>query len=189
MDDAGIAGIAAEILLATRFAIGFIFLRAGTVKLADLREFRLAVANYEILPAVLVPAVAMSVPAGEVVCGVLLLLGFLSGVASAILGVLLMCFSAAIGLNLARGRVIDCGCGGSAAPQLIGWRHVAVNMVLAALAVGIAIAPPAGLELLPGPRLISVEIPAGAGLPVLLATVLCLLTVRMLAAALVVRSG
>ena len=74
-------------------------------------------------------------------------------------------------------------------PQLIGWRHVAVNLVLAALAICVAIAPPIGLELLPGPRgVFSVELPAGSGIPLLLATVLCLLTARMLAAALAIRS-
>jgi hypothetical protein len=34
----------------------------------------------------------------------------------------------------------------------------------------------------------SVELPAGSGIPLLLATVLCLLTARMLAAALAIRS-
>jgi hypothetical protein len=176
-------------LLITRFAIAGIFIRAGTVKLANLRDFQAAVANYEILPLGLVPAVAVSVPAGEVAAGVLLLLGVAPGIASAVLAALLVCFSAAIGLNLTRGRIFDCGCGGRAVPQLIGWRHVAVNLALAALATCVAIAPPIGLELLPGPRgVFSVELPAGSGIPLLLATVLCLLTARMLAAALAVRS-
>ena len=189
MDETGIAGVVATTLLITRFAMAAIFIRAGAVKLANLREFRLAVANYELLPLSLVPAVAVSVAAGEVAGGVLLLLGVASGMASAVLAALLVCFSAAIGLNLARGRIFDCGCGGRTVPQLISWRHVAVNLVLAALAICVAIAPPIGLELLPGPRgVFSVELPAGSGIPLLLATVLCLLTARMLAAALAIRS-
>jgi uncharacterized membrane protein YphA (DoxX/SURF4 family) len=189
VDETGIAGIVATTLLITRFAMAVIFIRAGTVKLANLREFRLAVANYQILPLSLVPAVAVSVPAGEVAGGVLLLLGVASGIASAVLAALLLCFSAAIGLNLTRGRIFDCGCGGRDMPQLISWRHVAVNLLLAALAACVAIAPPVGLELLPGPRgVFSVELPAGSGVPLLLATVLGLLTARMLAAALAIRS-
>jgi hypothetical protein len=100
-----------------------------------------------------------------------------------------VCFSAAIGVNLTRDRIFDCGCGGRTVPQLISWRHVAGNVVLVALAAGVAIAPPAGLELLPGSRgVFSAELPAGSGIPLLLATVLCLLTARMLAAALAIRS-
>jgi uncharacterized membrane protein YphA (DoxX/SURF4 family) len=187
--ETGIGLIAAALLLVTRFAMAAIFIRAGTVKLASLREFRLAVANYEILPLSLVPAVAVSVAAGEVAGGVLLLLGVAPGPASAVLAGLLVCFSAAIGVNLTRGRIFDCGCGGRTVPQLISWRHVAVNVVLAVLAAGVAIAPPVGLELLPGPRgVFSVALPAGSGIPLLLATVLCLLTARMLAAALAIRS-
>lgn len=177
------------LLLITRFALAAIFIRAGTTKLANLREFRLAVANYEVLPPSLVPTVALSLPAGETAGGVLLLLGIAPGMVSAVLAALLVCFSAAIGLNLTRGRSFDCGCGGRTVPRLISWRHVAVNSVLAALAVGVAVAPPVGLELLPGPRgVFSVETPAGSGIPLLLATALCLLTTRMLAAALAVRS-
>jgi uncharacterized membrane protein YphA (DoxX/SURF4 family) len=189
VDETGIAAIVATTLLIMRFAIAAIFIRAGTVKLADLREFQLAVANYRILPLRLVPAVAVSVAAGEVVGGVLLLLGVAPGIASAVLAALLVCFSAAIGLNLSRGRIFDCGCGGRTVPRLISWRHVAVNGVLAALATCVAIAPPIGLELAPGPRgVFSVELPAGSGIPLLLATVLCLLTGRMLAAAHALRS-
>lgn len=189
MDETGIGLIVATLLLVTRFAMAAIFIRAGTVKLANLREFRLAVANYELLPLSLVPAVAVSVAAGEVAGGVLLLLGVAPGIASAVLAGLLVCFSAAIGVNLTRGRIFDCGCGGRTVPQLISWRHVAVNTVLAALAAGVAIAPPVGVELLPGPRgVFSVAVPAGSGIPLLLATVLCLLTARMLAAALAIRS-
>jgi uncharacterized membrane protein YphA (DoxX/SURF4 family) len=181
--------IVAALLLITRFTVTTIFIRAGIVKLAGLQEFRLAIANYRVVPPNLIPAVAVGVAAGETAGGVLLLLGIAPVIASAVLAGLLMCFSAAIGLNLARGRVFDCGCGGSTVPQQISWRHVAVNVVLAALAAGVAIAPPADLELLPGPRgVFSAELPAGSGIPLLLATALCLLTARMLAAALATRS-
>jgi hypothetical protein len=186
----GIAGVVAAALLIVRFAMAAIFIRAGLVKLANLREFQLAVANYRILPPRLVPAVALGVPAGEVAGGALLLLGVAPGIASAVLAALLVCFSAAIGLNLIRGRIFDCGCGGRTVPQVISWRHVAVNVVLAALAICVAIAPPIGLELAPGPRgVFSAQLPAGSCIPLLLATVLCLLTGRMLAAALATRSS
>lgn len=185
MAETGFAGIAAAILEIMRVFIAVVFLRAGMVKLTGRKDFRLAVANYEILPVGLVPAAAVIIPATEVTAGLLLLLGVLPGVVAAILAALLVCFSAAIAVSLARGRTFDCGCGSSGvAPQTISWRHVAVDTVLAAAAAAISIAPPAGLELLPGPRgAFFIGIPGRSGLPVLLAAALMLLTARVLAAA------
>jgi uncharacterized membrane protein YphA (DoxX/SURF4 family) len=185
MDDAGMAGIAAAIILVMRFFIAAVFLRAGLVKLAGYKEFRRAVANYEILPNGLVGAAAVIVPVVEVIAGLLLLLGVLPGVVAAVLAALLVCFSAAIAVNLARGRVFDCGCDTTnPAPQTISWRHVAVNVLLAAWASAISIAPPGGLTLLHGPGgVFSIAIPAGSALPVVLAAALGLLSARMLAAA------
>jgi uncharacterized membrane protein YphA (DoxX/SURF4 family) len=185
MAETGFAGIAAVILEIMRVFIAVVFLRAGMVKLTGRKDFRLAVTNYEILPAGLAAAAAVIVPVTEATAGLLLLLGVLPGVVAAILAALLVCFSAAITVNLARGRIFDCGCGSSrVAPQTISWRHVAVNAILAASAAAISVAPPGGLELLPGPRgVFSVDIPGGSGLPVLLAAALVLVTARMLAAA------
>jgi uncharacterized membrane protein YphA (DoxX/SURF4 family) len=186
MADTSFAAIAAVILEIMRVFLAVVFLRAGMAKLTSRKDFRLAVANYEILPAGLAAAAAVIIPAAEVTAGLLLLLGVLPGVVAAVLAALLVCFSASIAVNLARGRIFDCGCGSSSiiTPQTISWRHVMVNTVLAASAAAISIAPPAGLELLPGPRgAFSIGIPGGSGTPVLLAAALVLLTARMLAAA------
>lgn len=188
MDDAGLAGVAAAALLVIRFYIAIVFIRAGFIKLADLAEFRLAVANYRILPAGLANTAAVAVPLLEVTAGLLLLLGVLPGIVAAILAALLLCFSAAIAVNLARGRVFDCGCGGGIAPRLINWRHVMINLMLAALAVLTAIAAPAGFDLLHGPRgVFSIGVPAGSGIPIVLAAALGFMTVRMLGAAVAMR--
>jgi uncharacterized membrane protein YphA (DoxX/SURF4 family) len=188
MDEAGLAGIIAAIVLIIRLLVAGIFIRAGAVKLGDREEFRLAVANYKILPASLVSAAAVGVPSVEVTAGVLLLLGVLPGVVAAVLAALLVCFSAAIAVNLARGRVFDCGCDGGTAPQLISWGHVLVNVLLVALTISVSIAPPAGLELLHGPSgVFSIGIPADAGVPVVLAAALCFMSARMLSAAIATR--
>jgi uncharacterized membrane protein YphA (DoxX/SURF4 family) len=182
MAETGVAGLAAAILMIMRMFIAVVFLRSGMVKLTSRRDFRLAVANYQILPGGLTPAVAVVIPAAEVTAGLLLLLGVLPVVVAAVLAALLVSFSAAIAVNLARGRTFDCGCGSSRiAPQTISWRHIAVNTVLAASAVAISVAPPGGLELLHGPRgVFSIDIPAGSALPVLLAAALVLLVARIL---------
>jgi len=188
MDHAGFAGIAAAILLVSRFIIAGIFIRAGMIKFANLEEFRLAVANYKIVPAGLVGRTAVSVAAVEVTAGLLLLLGILPGLVAAVLAALLLCFSAAITVNLARGRTFDCGCDSSVAPQSIGWAHVASNIFLAAVAAGNSIASPSGLALLHGPNgAFSIGIPGGSSGPILLTAALGLVTTRMVSAALPAR--
>jgi uncharacterized membrane protein YphA (DoxX/SURF4 family) len=190
MADAGFAESAAAILLVVRLSIACTFIRAGAVKLADMKEFRLAVTNYDILPAGLVAAAAVTIPAVEVTAGFLLLLGVLTVVVAAALAALLLCFSAAIAVNLARGRVFDCGCGGSAAPRTISWRHVAFNTILACAATAVAVAPPTGLELLRGPSgLVSIAVPAGSGVPLVLAAALGYLVTRVLGAVIAARTS
>jgi uncharacterized membrane protein YphA (DoxX/SURF4 family) len=185
---AGLGGTVAVALLALRFMLAGLFIRAGIVKLADITDFRLAVGNYQIVPVNLVKAAAVGVPLVEVAAGGLLMLGIFSGVVCFLLAALLAGFTAVIAVNLARGRVFDCGCGGTA-PRKISWRHVISNMLLAAFAVAIALAPPSALTIFPGPGgMFSVNIPPGAGVPAVLATALGLVMAIVLSAAMAARS-
>lgn len=168
------------VLLAARCLIAGVFLRAGFAKVTDLGDFRSAVANYRLLPPALVPAVALSLPFAELTAAVLLVLGILPGIVAAVLAALLLCFAAAIAINLARGRTFDCGCAGSA-PRTINWSHVASNVCLAAVAVALALAPPATLALWPGTSgAFSVATPRGDATPIVLAVVAALVTVAVL---------
>jgi uncharacterized membrane protein YphA (DoxX/SURF4 family) len=176
----------ALVLLATRCLLICVFLRAGFAKVTDLTDFKSAVTNYRLLPAALVPAVALTLPFAELAAAVLLALGILPGIIAGLLAILLLTFAAAIAINLARGRSFDCGCAGSA-PQTINWAHVASNVCLAALAVAVAVAPPTTLAVWPGPSgLVSVAIPRGDALPIVLAVVLGLIIVTVIRRAAVV---
>jgi uncharacterized membrane protein YphA (DoxX/SURF4 family) len=168
-------------MLAVRWFLAGVFLRSGLDKTTGLVQFRAAVANYQLLPAVLVTPVAYGLPFAEIAAGVLLALGILCLVVAAALALLLIAFATAIAVNLARGRVFDCGCAGSVAtPQLITWRHVATDMALAGAAAAVAIAPPPA-DLWRGPSgLASIAMPAGGAFPVLLSVLVCLVTVTLL---------
>ena len=131
-------------LLCTRFSIAGIFLHAAISKIRNMRDFRLAVGNYQILPRALVPPVALCLPFAEGAGAALLAVGILVTPVAALLALLLVGFALAMGVNLARGRVFDCGCAGTA-PQRITWAHVSSNMTLAALAAVIAVAPTTAL--------------------------------------------
>lgn len=167
--------MAGLVLLAARWVIAAVFLRSGLGKTAGLAQFRVAVANYRLLHASLVAPVAYGLPFTEIIAAVLLALGVLPVVVAAALALMLAAFATAIAVNLARGRVFDCGCAGSAATaQVIGWRHVTTDIVLAGVAAAVALAPPPA-NLLMGPGgIVRVSMPGGGVFPVLLAVVLCL---------------
>lgn len=133
--------------LAVRFVLAFVFVMAALPKILNLREFQRAVANYNLLPASLASAVALVLPPIELACGLFLLIGVgvtPVGIASA---ALLVAFAAAVGINLVRGRRIDCGCAGSVAPRTISWQLVAGDAALAAMATFAALVNPHTLAL------------------------------------------
>jgi uncharacterized membrane protein YphA (DoxX/SURF4 family) len=156
-------------MLALRWILAGIFLRSGLSKTGGLAEFRTAVGNYRLLPAALVAPVAITLPFAEIGGAVLLIVGVLPVIVAALLAALLVVFAVAIAVNLSRGRVFDCGCGGTVAPQLISWRHVVTDLVLAAVAAAVAIVLPAALNLWRGPAgLTSVSVPGGSAFPLVL---------------------
>lgn len=165
--------MAGLVMLALRWILAGVFLRSGLSKAGDLSEFRSAVGNYRLLPAVLVAPVAVTLPFAEIGGAVLLIAGVLPVIVAALLAALLVIFAVAIAANLARGRVFDCGCGGNVAPQLISWRHVVTDLMLAVAAAAVAIVPPAAPNLWRGPAgLASVSVPGGSAFPLVLAVLL-----------------
>lgn len=187
----------AIVLLVARVILVCVFLRAGLAKISNLAEFRLAVANYHLLPPRLVPSVAFCLPFAETAAAVLLALGIVPGLVAALIAVLLTTFAVAIAINLARGRVFDCGCGGAALramPQKISWSHVVTNIILALAATAIALAPPSSPAIFPGlPGAFSVPGTGTNTVPVVAAMVMCFgmvavirgaVTVHLLSAAL-----
>lgn len=175
-------------LLGVRWLVAGIFLRSGLIKVSRIAEFRSAVANYRLLPAAAVLVVSWALPFAEIVLAVMLAAGLLPVVASAALAAMLVIFAVAIAVNLARGRSFDCGCGGSVAPNLISWRHVLLDLVLAGAAATVAIAPPPTAGLWRGPAgLVQVSAAGGGTAPVLLAVVTFLVTLAVLKRAVTVR--
>jgi uncharacterized membrane protein YphA (DoxX/SURF4 family) len=124
--------------LACRFVLGFVFLFASLPKLAAPRDFGRAVANYQLVPHALVRHVARWLPALEFVAAACLLAGVAIPVVAALASALLLVFAAAVTINLLRGRVIECGCGGLAAPKRIGPGLVARDLVLAGAGAALA---------------------------------------------------
>jgi hypothetical protein len=93
--------------------LGAILLLGAIEKLREPELFRDAVDNYRLLPAAAVPLLARSLPLFEGLAGALLLPAATRSLGALLTLALLLLVTAAIVINLLRGRDrIDCGCGG-----------------------------------------------------------------------------
>jgi hypothetical protein len=124
----------AALSVAGRVCAALVFLLAAAQKAAHWRILPGVIANYRLLPRVLVGPAAALLPPLEMIVGVLLLSAMaISWILLASI-VLLGLFAVAMAINLHRGRTdIDCGCGQSFLKQTLNWSLVMRNAVLAAL--------------------------------------------------------
>lgn len=83
---------------------------AAIPKIVDPPAFAHMIYNYRLLPGPAINALALVMPWLEMVVGVALILGVWKREAAIVAGILLLVFLVAIGVNLARGHAVDCGC-------------------------------------------------------------------------------
>ena len=93
-----------------RVVLGCVFIYASLDKIRHPGIFAEAVYNYQLAPEVAVNLVAIWLPWLELWCGALLVLGLWVRGSVLILSGLMLVFMAALGINLARGLDIHCGC-------------------------------------------------------------------------------
>ena len=113
-------------------SFGLMFLLASVHKFRSLDEFRAVLADYRVMPAMIVPVVAVALPLFETAIGLAWLFSnielWLPTTA------LLVLYTASISTNLMRGRVhISCGCGFGASTktdEALSWGLVIRNVIL-----------------------------------------------------------
>ena len=121
---------------AFRALLGCMFLYTGVIHALDPMGFAEAVANYRILPEVLVNPFAVVLPFVEVITGIALILGILIPGSSLIIAGLLFVFALALGVALFKGLDISCGCfTTSKETQSISWIYLVWDLGLLAMAV------------------------------------------------------
>lgn len=113
-------------LTLSRVVIGGLFVWAALTKIEDLNAFAEEVANYQLLPARVVPVVAATLPGIELLAGALLIVGLWSRASAAIIGGMLLVFIGGLSQALIRGIDLTCGCFGGADAATWGtvWRDV-----------------------------------------------------------------
>ncbi|MBP8310973.1 MAG: hypothetical protein KAY46_27095 [Burkholderiaceae bacterium] len=116
--------------------VALVFASAAWHKLRDRDLFAMQLHAYRILPGralVLGHALAPL----EAAAAILLLLDGAHAWGGVLAAALLLLYAGAMALNLLRGRVLDCGCGG--APQPLSWGLVVRNLAMAAMALAAAL--------------------------------------------------
>ena len=120
-------------LLIARLVLAGVFTLAGLAKLSDLKGSRKAITDFG-LPAVLASPLALVLPLAELgVAATLIPASTAWWGALGALGLLLL-FVVGISINLARGRKPDCHCFGQLHSAPAGWKTLARNGALAAVA-------------------------------------------------------
>src|SRR5918999_3175906 len=120
-------------LLIARLVLAAVFTLAGVAKLADLKGSRKAIIEFG-LPAVVASPLALLLPLAELGVGAALIAA--SSAWWGALGALglLVLFVVGISINLARGKKPNCHCFGQLHSAPAGWKTLARNGALAALA-------------------------------------------------------
>ncbi len=147
-------------------ALSVVFVAAAAGKLQDPAAFRESLGGYGFVPkwsvapiASLIPALELALAAGLLVPRLRPAGGFTS------LG-LLAAFTVVVGIALARGAEVDCGCfGGGGGPERASRLSIARNLVLMALALVAVLSRPAGH----GDSLPAVLSGAGVGMVIVIA--------------------
>jgi len=102
------------LLLSLRIALGAVFLYAAYAKLiAPWYLFAGNIDSYQMVPSWASEWIARTLPAFELVLGLVLVIGWKLRYAAAVSGILLLGFWLSMATAYARGLAIDCGCFGS----------------------------------------------------------------------------
>lgn len=126
-------------VIGCRVVLGALFLWAAATKLPDMSAFAQDLANYRILPGVLVPWAATAVVGVELVAGLALVTGFGSRAGAVVVAGLLLAFIVFLAQALLRGIDLRCGCFGG--DEAASWWTVARDVAMLAAALLVAWAP------------------------------------------------
>ena len=134
--------MSARIMLLCRLILGALFVWSAVGKLPDMAAFAQDVANYRVVPPVLVPFLASAVVGIELLAGIALVSGWMARPAAIVSAALLAVFIVFLAQALLRGIDLRCGCFGGDEPA--SWWTVARDLAMLAAALAVARGPQPG---------------------------------------------
>ncbi|MCF7808453.1 MAG: DoxX family membrane protein [Candidatus Marinimicrobia bacterium] len=93
-----------------RVGLGALFVYASLDKIWNPGQFANSIANYKLLPLPLLHLAAIILPWLEILCGMLLIFNYKARTANILIGSMLIVFTLAILISMARGLDFNCGC-------------------------------------------------------------------------------
>lgn len=123
------------LLLLVRLALGGVFLYAGAIKIGNPAAFAGDIAAYRLLPHFANYLAAAILPWLEALCGLLLIAGYRTKAAAALLALFTLVFMAALASTIARGLDIDCGCFRHGGEKTSAWSALGRDALLLAAAL------------------------------------------------------
>jgi uncharacterized membrane protein YphA (DoxX/SURF4 family) len=115
--------------LVFRVFVGGFFIYASVSKIPYPAQFAEATANYRLLPYWILNLGAIILPWLELVCGLFLIIGFMSRASAVLIGIMLVMFNIMVLINMYWGAPISCGCYDTVG-EPIGWRKISENGVM-----------------------------------------------------------
>jgi putative oxidoreductase len=111
---------------AFRIAVGGFFIYASMSKIPYPAQFADATASYRIVPYWLINLGAVFLPWAEFICGLFLIIGFVSRASAVLLILMFIMFNTMVLINMYWGAPITCGCYDTVG-EPIGWRKIIEN--------------------------------------------------------------
>jgi putative oxidoreductase len=120
--------------LALRIYLGYFFIYASLSKIPYPAQFAEAIANYRLIPYMVLNLGAIILPWIEFVTGLFLIIGFRSTTSVILIGLLLIMFDVMLLINMYQGAPITCGCYDTVG-EPIGWKKVFENALMLVFSV------------------------------------------------------
>lgn len=114
----------------TRIYLALVFIVSSLDKINNLDAFATSIENYRLFPTQIINIFAITIPWIELISGAFLLLGIYIKENSIIIASLLVVFTTAVIIAVARGLDIDCGCQGTFDGQKVGLLKIIENVSL-----------------------------------------------------------
>lgn len=123
------------LVLIARIVVALMFIIVGVGKITHPDEFAREISNYQLLPILFINPLAVVLPWLEVITGMMILFGIQIRANAFIVSLMLIAFTTAIIIAVAKGLSINCGCYSQIAVQKVGLPKILENTGLIILSL------------------------------------------------------